>query len=66
MQERKVMRIIKQVLTGLQGLHSRNIVHRDIKIDNILMDSLREDAEVYIADVGSAVKLSSQEENCTF
>ena len=30
------------------------------------MDSLREDAEVYIADVGSAVKLSSQEENCTF
>ena len=66
LQERNVKRIIKQVLTGLKGLHSRNIIHRDIKIDNILMESLSEDAEVYIADVGSAAKLSSPEESCTF
>ena len=66
LQERNVKRIIKQVLVGLKGLHSRNIIHRDIKIDNILMESLSEDAEVYIADVGSAAKLSSPEESCTF
>ena len=30
------------------------------------MESLSEDAEVYIADVGSAAKLSSPEESCTF
>ena len=64
--ERQVKRIIKQVLSGLQSLHHRNIVHRDIKIDNILMESLSEDAEVYIADVGSAAKLSSPEERCIF
>ena len=64
--ERNVKRIIKQVLIGLQGLHSRNIIHRDIKIDNILMDSLSEDANVFIADVGSAAQLSSPEERCTF
>ena len=30
------------------------------------MDSLSEDAKVYIADVGSAAKLSSPEERCSF
>ena len=55
--ERQVKRIIKGVATGLQGLHHRNIIHRDIKIDNILMNNLTEDAEVFIADLGSAAKL---------
>ena len=64
--EQQVKRIIKQVLTGLQSLHRRNIVHRDIKIDNILMESLSEDAEAFIADIGSAAKLSSPEERCSF
>ena len=30
------------------------------------MDSLSEEAEVYIDDVGSAAKLSSPEERCSF
>ena len=64
--EQQVKRIIKQVLTGLQSLHRRNFVHRDIKIDNILMESLSEDAEAFIADIGSAAKLSSPKERCSF
>ena len=32
-------RIIKQVATGIKALHDRNIIHRDIKLNNILMTS---------------------------
>ena len=52
-------RIIKQVACGLQELHRENIVHRDIKSLNILMDSTRPDAMAYIADFGISIKLES-------
>ena len=51
--------VIGQVCKGVQALHGRNIVHRDIKIENILMSNFSKDAQVRIADLGSAVKLDS-------
>lgn len=35
--ESKIWYIFKQVLEGLEALHSKNIVHRDIKCANIFL-----------------------------
>jgi len=41
--------IFRQIIEGLQNIHSKNIVHRDIKLDNILIDLLN---TVKICDFG--------------
>jgi len=38
-----------QVIEGLGYIHSKNIIHRDIKLDNILLDGK---GNVKIADFG--------------
>jgi len=44
---------------GVQALHKKNILHRDIKLENILVTDLTEDTGVRIADMGSAIHLDS-------
>jgi serine/threonine protein phosphatase PrpC/serine/threonine protein kinase len=52
----KVLReIIKQLLTAIQGCHSMNIAHRDIKPGNLIINSKEFPPKLRLADFGSAV-----------
>jgi protein-serine/threonine kinase len=46
-----------KTLSGLQFLHERHIIHRDIKSDNVLYN---EQGDVQLADFGFAVQLTEQ------
>ncbi len=47
--EEEAKRIFKQILTALQYCHRKSIAHRDIKLENILLD---EDKNVKLIDFG--------------
>ena len=49
--ERKVIQIVKQIYMALNYMHKRNIVHRNIKPENILISSLA-NLEIKLTDFG--------------
>lgn len=55
--EKLVVIYIQQVLQGLEFLHSKNCIHRDIKGGNILTTK---DGEVKLADFGVAMILNPE------
>ena len=64
--EEHVKFIIRQVAQGVKALHSRLIIHRDIKCENIMMTDSTRSAQVRIADLGSAKQLRSPHDTATF
>ncbi|KAG1660285.1 hypothetical protein FOA52_006752 [Chlamydomonas sp. UWO 241] len=46
--------IFRQILLGIQYLHSRNVVHRDLKLENLLLSVEGDITRVKIADFGLA------------
>ena len=50
--------IFKQIILALQYIHNHNIVHRDIKLDNILIDL---DNNIKICDFGVSKKIKKDD-----
>ena len=53
-----VRSFVRQILTGLSYLHNRDIIHRDIKGANILVDSK---GTIKISDFGISKKVDDSE-----
>ena len=48
--------IARDIAEGLKYLHSKGIVHRDIKLDNIMLSNRNEDGIARIIDFGFAMR----------
>jgi serine/threonine protein kinase len=57
----EIRSIMRSILSGLEALHSLNIMHRDLKPENILFRSResKDDIECVIADFGLAESAAS-------
>jgi len=51
--EEDAKKIFKQIIEGLNYLHQRNVAHRDMKLENLLIDS---DLNVKIIDFGFSIE----------
>jgi serine/threonine protein kinase len=57
--ERSAANIVKQVLKAVHYMHSYGVVHRDLKLENILLTSRTEGSAVKVADFGLAFILQN-------
>ena len=51
----QIKKWLKQMVTGLKGMHEKGIAHRDLKPENIMF----KDDEIRITDVGAAKVLET-------
>lgn len=73
--EEIVQHLMRQIIEGLHYLHSRKIIHRDLKLDNIMINFDSEadkenlnmmKAKVKIIDFGFAIQLTSEKKDLTY
>lgn len=50
----KVINYCLQILNGLEYIHKNNIVHRDMKPQNILLENVNDDIKLLISDFGES------------
>ena len=55
-----VVKIIKQVLSCVNYLHSKDIAHRDLKLENIILEVPKNFDSVKIIDFGTAHEITGE------
>lgn len=60
--ENEVKNVMRQLLEAARVMHEKNIYHRDLKPQNILVKSEGPQHEVCIADFGYAIRSSNTKE----
>lgn len=55
--ENQASHIMRQLLSAVSYMHSKNIVHRDIDCSNIMFRSKDDDSDIKLIDFGSAIEL---------
>ena len=63
MLEERVCQLIHRLMTAIYYLHSYGIVHRDLKLENILMTSSKDDSDIRVLDFGLS-KIIGPNESC--
>ncbi|GAB1606191.1 calcium/calmodulin-dependent protein kinase type IV [Argonauta hians] len=57
--EKDAAGVFRQILTGIEYLHSNSIIHRDLKPENLLYCTKEEDSLIKIADFGLSKIMTS-------
>ncbi|ETO05237.1 hypothetical protein RFI_32159, partial [Reticulomyxa filosa] len=60
--EHETRYLLREILCGVQYLHSQNVIHRDLKLGNVLLD---EGLHVKLCDFGLAAQLDNSDERKT-
>ena len=61
LKEKEIARIFKQIMSAIAYCHEKGIVHRDMKLENILFSTESEDSPIKIIDFGLSVLLGKKE-----
>jgi len=63
--ELEARRVVWEVAKGLRHIHAQGVVHRDLKLENILVKDKRNRTGVKICDFGLAVRMFARKEHLT-
>lgn len=62
--ELMISSILSQVGNALKYLHTNGYIHKDIKLENVMLSNKKEDCEAKLADFGLSEKIGSETERC--
>ncbi|KAM3917071.1 serine/threonine-protein kinase 17B [Leptodactylus fuscus] len=59
--EGQIRRLLRQIIEGVKFLHENNVVHLDLKLQNILLSSIEPPGDIKIVDFGMSRKIGNSE-----